>query len=360
MIKRTDVLIVGGGFAGVSVAQKLAKQGMQVVLVDRKDHFEVTFATLRNAIAPSLLTANPRKYYRDFIQSDFVQADVVSMDDRIAKSSNGLEIHFKQAVIATGSRYPTLPIAKSTSAYTISEREQEMRNEQKILAKSQSVLIVGGGTVGVELAGEISSAFPNKTVTLVHSKDVLLGHLKPKAQNKALEQLTAKGVSVHLNTRLVKEGAIYRSMNTQETFKADLIYECVGMSPNTGFLKTELPGVLDKMGLIKVDEYMRVRGYSNLYAIGDCSTLDENKHGYLANVQGGILASVIINQAKGKKVKPYKTPSYAIVTPTGTETGVAQMPFGVFTSKLFVNLKQKDMGIGHMLKASGTTPDLLS
>ncbi|WP_444898032.1 hypothetical protein [Microbulbifer sp. SSSA005] len=67
-----------------------------------------------------------------------------------------------------------------------------------------------------------------------------------------------------------------------------------------------------------------------------------------------------INQAKGKKVTPYKTPSYAIVTPTGTETGVAQMPFGVFTSKLFVNLKQKDMGIGHMLKASGTTPDLLS
>ncbi|WP_444907668.1 FAD-dependent oxidoreductase [Microbulbifer sp. SSSA008] len=149
---------------------------------------------------------------------------------------------------------------------------------------------------------EVMQTLKQKEQVEVHHSTYLHGFMNPGA----LEQLTAKGVSVHLNTRLVKEGAIYRSMNTQETFKADLVYECVGMSPNTEFLKTELPGVLDKMGLIKVDEYMRVRGYSNLYAIDDCSTMDENKHGYIANVQGGILASVIINQAKGKRLSLIK------------------------------------------------------
>jgi len=54
-----------------------------------------------------------------------------------------------------------------------------------------------------------------------------------------------------------------------------------------------------------------------LYALGDCAALDNNKHGYLKSVQGGMLADAIMKKAKGKKVKTYKTPLLAIVTPTG-------------------------------------------
>ena len=107
MVTQTDVLVIGGGFAGVSVAQKLTKQGLDVTLVDKKDHFEVTFATLRNAISPQLLSVNPRKFYKDFVQCRFLQATIESMDARHAKLANGSEVHFRQAIIATGSRYPT-------------------------------------------------------------------------------------------------------------------------------------------------------------------------------------------------------------------------------------------------------------
>jgi len=349
MQKQTDVLIIGGGFGGISTAQNLAKKGISVTLVDRKDYFEVTFAVLRNVAAPETQGNRSRKLYRDFVGGDFVQGSIESMNDHEAKLANGDVIRFKQAVIASGSRYPSLPLAKSNSQFDYVGRNQEMLDEHATLAAAKSVLVIGGGAVGVELAGEIASAFPDKEITLAHSGDALLAILKPKAQRKALEQLTAKGVTVKLNTR-VREG----------DKEADIVYSCVGMIPNTEFLRAELADTLDDKGLIKVDSFMKVKGYDNLYALGDCADLDDHKHGYLASVQGGMLADAIVKTAKGKKVKPYKTPPVAVITPTGTDTGVAQMPFGVFTAKFLINLKQKDLGISNMYKMFDTVPNKAS
>jgi NADH dehydrogenase FAD-containing subunit len=361
MLKQTDVLIIGGGFAGVTTAQKLAKQGMDITLVDRKDYFEVTFAVLRNVAAPKAQGNRSRKLYRDFVEGSFVQGAIESMNDKEAKLANGDVIVFKQAVIASGSRYPSLPLAKSSSQFDYAGRNQEMLAEHASLATAKSVLVIGGGAVGVEFAGEIASAFPDKDITLSHSGEVLLDGMKPKAQEKALEQLTAKGVKVKFNRRFAldksSEENQYRCSKTNEIIKADKVYTCVGMKPNTEFLQAELANALDDKGLIQVDEFMHVKGYDNLYALGDCAALDNNKHGYLASVQGGMLADAIVKKAKGKKVKPYKTPPLAIVTPTGTDTGVAQMPFGVFTAKFLVNLKQKDLGISNIYKMLGTVPN---
>ncbi|MEH6345050.1 MAG: FAD-dependent oxidoreductase [Bermanella sp.] len=213
----------------------------------------------------------------------------------------------------------------------------------------------------------IASAFPNKDITLSHSGGVLLDNMKPKAQTKALEQLIENGVKVKFNRRFIlnieseeksegNEDGQYRCSNT---IKADKVYTYVGMVPNTEFLRTEMAGVLDGKGLIKVDSFMKVKGYDNLYALGDCSDLDDHKHGYLASVQGGMLAKAKLKVSKGKKVKPYKTPPLAVITPTGTDSGVAQMPFGVFTANFFINLKQKDLGISNMYKMFGSEPDEL-
>ena len=360
MKKQTDVLIIGGGFAGVAVAQRLAKKGVSVTLLDRKDYFEVTFAILRNVADPTAFGDAPRKRYRDFIDGEFIQGSISSMNDHEVRLESGDVIAFKQAVIASGSRYPTLPLAKSGSAFEYGQRNQEVLEQHKILAAAKSVLVIGGGAVGVEFAGEIASAFPNKDITLAHSSDTLLDELKPKAQRKALEQLKANGVDVKLNRRFEKHGDVYRCSKSGETIKVDQVYVCVGMKPNTEFLREELSDALNQKGQVMVDSYMKVNGYDNLYALGDCSDLDTHKHGYLASVQGKMLADAIIKTANGKKVKAYKTPPIFVVTPTGQESGVAQMPFGVTSMNFFVNLKQKDMGISNMLRIFGTKPNQLS
>lgn len=360
MQKQTDVLIIGGGFSGVNAAQKLSKGGLSVTLVDRKNYFEVTFAMLRNVADPKLLGDTPRKLYRDFIDGTFIQGAIESMNAQEATLANGDTIRFKRAIIASGSHYPTLPLVKSISAFDYSERHQEMAENHKTLAAAKSVLLIGGGNVGVEFAGEIASAFPDKDITLAHASDTLLDSMKPKAQLKALAQLTAKGVTVKFNRRFKKEGNVYRCSQSNETIQADLVYECIGMKPNTDFLKAELATVLDANGLVKVDSSMNVVGYKNLYALGDCSALDISKHGYLASVQGNMLADSILKAAQGKKVKPYKTPTIAIMAVTGHDTGVAQFPFAVFTAKFIIGLKQKDLGIGEMFKMFGSTPNKLN
>ncbi|MEM7334726.1 MAG: FAD-dependent oxidoreductase [Chloroflexota bacterium] len=358
MKNQTDVLIIGGGFGGAATAQKLAHNGVDVTLVDQKDYFEVTFAALRNVASPKRLGDTARKRYQDFIEGSFIHAAVESMNDQEVKLSNGERIRFKQAVIASGSRYPTLPLAKSQAAFDYDKRNQEIREEHEALAAANSVLVIGGGTVGVEFAGEIASAFPNKKITLAHASNTLLDRSTPKAQQKAFEQLTAKGVKIKFKRRFAKDGDVYHCSISHETIRPDIAYVCVGMVPNTEFLQAELPEILDEKGLVKVDSFMKVAGYNNLYALGDCSTLEQRKHGYLAGVQGNHLADTLIKSAQGKTGKPYSTQPFVIVTSTGTDSGVAQIPFGITTTlKLIVNLKQKDMGISTIYKGLGTEPD---
>ena len=363
MNKQTDVLIVGGGFGGVAAAEKLAENGVDVTLIDRKNYFEVTFATLRNVALPEMTGNRPRKKYADFIKGDFIQASIESMNDKEAKLANGETIGFKQAVIATGSRYPTLPLAKSIDAMDYAERNQELLDAHQELAAAHSVLVIGGGLVGVEFAGDIASAFPDKEITLAHASDALLDGSRPKAQRKALEQLTARGVTVKFNRRFTKDASVggrdlYRCSISGETMQPDIAYVCVGMVPNTEFLKGELPSILNERGQVKVDSNMKVEGYDNLFALGDCSTLDVRKHGYLASVQGAHLADALLKSAAGKTPKAYGKPPLLVITPTGVDTGVAELPFfGLITTlKFIINLK-KDMGIKNILQLLGTEPD---
>ncbi len=76
-------------------------------------------------------------------------------------------------------------------------------------------------------------------------------------------------------------------------------------------------------------------------------------------MQGSFLAKNIVKAIKGKKRKPYKTPPLVVVTPTGNDSGVAQLPFCVTAMNFVVNLKQKDLGISNMYKIYGTEPDVM-
>ena len=70
MTMKTQVLIIGGGFAGVATAQKLEKQGIKTTLVDKKDYFEVTYAVLRDVAAPEKTNGQARQYYQDILKGN--------------------------------------------------------------------------------------------------------------------------------------------------------------------------------------------------------------------------------------------------------------------------------------------------
>lgn len=141
---------------------------------------------------------------------------------------------------------------------------------------SSSILIIGGGPSGVELAGEIVSEFPDKKITLVHRGPRLLQFIGPKASQKALEWLISKKVEVLLNQSVdltsSSEG-VYQTSGG-ETVVADQYFYCTGTPSGSLWLKeTILKEKLDTQGKLEVDEHLRVKGHRNIFAVGDITNV---------------------------------------------------------------------------------------
>lgn len=345
MTKDSKVLVIGGGYAGARVTQDLAKAGFKrITLIDKKDYFEVTYATMR-ALAQPALGNHSRHAYADFIKGEFTQGVVAELAPTSAQLENGSSLDFDIAVLATGSSYPTFPIGKSQTAMHLSDRNAEVSKAHEQLVRAKNVLIIGGGIVGVELAGEIADPFPDKRVTLAHSGDRLLSELKPKASTIAEQKLNDLGVRVLCKTRVTENDEVYK--------QSDLIYNCVGLKPNTALMDMHFSSSLDEQSRIKVDSQFRVEGTENIFALGDCANIPEGKLGYLADQQAGALAKNIIAMSSGKSCKNYKANPMMALVPIGHKQGLVQLPFAVTTLGFMVNMKQKDMFIAKAYKALG-------
>lgn len=346
MTNKTHTLIIGGGFAGATAAQELSKAGVDVTLVDRKDYFEVTYANLRNLVDFDALGSAPRKLYKDFIQGNFIQAGITKLNTKRALLDNGEEIEFSRAIIATGSRYNAFPLAKSVNALSINERNDELRASANSLSKAKSVLIIGAGAVGVELAGEIAHTHPQIKVTLAEAGNTVLGVYSEKAKRKATEQLENLGVVIKPNRIFEQVGDHFLDKKSGETITADIVYTAVGVRPNSEFLQAELANVLTPNGFVKVDDFYKVAQTDNLYAVGDVADLPDLKMGAFATPQAKNLVANLIAEQKGKALKAHKKAPMMGLIPVGPNKGVAQLPFATTTWKFLIDIKNKDMFIG--------------
>lgn len=148
------------------------------------------------------------------------------------------------------------------------------------IRSANSILIVGGGPTGVELAGEIVTDYPEKKITLVHTGSRLLEFIGPKAANKTLNWFKSRNVdvileqSVSLNTISDSPGSKIYHTSEGERFEADCHFLCIGKRVGSAWLKeTVLKNSLDINGTLMVDENLRVIGRKNVFAVGDITNL---------------------------------------------------------------------------------------
>ena len=363
------IIIVGGGIAGARVAQELAKfrnKDIVIKLIDLKNYFEVPYATLRGIIKPNTIGKKLRKYYRDFIRVDFIQGKVIEINPNNIKLENGKELKFNIAIIATGSKYKHFSIPKPSDIVTsMKERDKQFHEEHQKLVKAQHILIIGGGPVGVELAGDIAYYYPKKTIYLVEALPRLLNNFKPRASKIAKEQLEKMGVQVILNEfieRDMNETGLWVSKKTNKSYSADLVYFCIGVSINTAFMKLYFSKKVNENSQIMVNDKLHLSNYNNIYAIGDCSDINEFKLGYLADKQAKYLVKnlkKIINNNYNLKtsLRSYKPKSTISIIPIGKKNGIVQLPIGVFKFKPLVAYKNKDLFIKRQFRKLKTTPN---
>lgn len=128
----------------------------------------------------------------------------------------------------------------------------------------------------MELAGEIVYAFPDKKVTLVHRGQRLLEFISEKAGKKALNWLTSKKVEVILGQSVNLDygsSGVYQTSGG-ETIHADCHFLCVGRPFASSWLKdTCVSESLDTKGRLMVDNKFRVKGFTNIFAIGDITDI---------------------------------------------------------------------------------------
>ncbi len=202
-----NVVVVGGSFAGIQVARWLADAvptGYRVVLVEKNSHFNFLFAFPRysvvagyerGAFIPYDEVLRKAKQRKSLLH---IQAEASGVTASHVQLADGQAVEYAFLVVATGSWQP--PPAKMVSP----ERDaacDELRHVQGRIAEAARVAVLGSGAVGVEIAADIKSYFPDKHVTLFSSRGVVMPSFGSKLQNHVANVLKSLQVAVKYNAR---------------------------------------------------------------------------------------------------------------------------------------------------------------
>lgn len=333
---RKHTVVIGGGYGGLLLAYLLQKKRLcKVTLIDPKDAMVHYVAALRSSVIPDYAPKMFIPYDQVMGGSSFVRGKVVRVDtkEKQVRLLTGEKIGYSELVIATGATSPfpgkIIDIKEDISAVEGIAKYREFYQE---IAKSDNILIIGGGAVGLEMAGEIRTEFPNVQITIVNLFDYLIStRLDPSFQGKLADKLNKMGIKLILGDGVEDLDKLTMNVNKQQSirttqgrqFNFDLIIPCVGNRPLTQFLQGTLANSISKNGVISVDEKFKIRGFDDIYAIGDVTDINEEKMAYTAKLHAKHFVKNFALQLDGKPLKNYKPGTLTLVVPLGSTGGIS-------------------------------------
>ncbi len=299
---KTDVLIVGGGAAGI-VAALTAKDNYpdKDVTVVRKEEKTLVpcgipyiFGTLgsveKDLIPDDILKKSGINLVIDEITS-------VDLKEKVAEGRNSGKIAFEKLILATGSK-PLVPPIRGVDRENVFQVRKDFKYlsvMKERIKESQDIVIIGGGFIGVEFADELRKL--GKNVSIVEMlPHVLYSSFDDEFCEMAEAELRRVGVDVYMNTRVeeIRGGKSVEgvALSNGKNLNADLVIVAAGVRPNTE--------LAERMGLnvsrygIEVDEYMRT-SHPDVFAVGDCA---EKRDFFTRKPKLTLLASVATAEAR--------------------------------------------------------------
>lgn len=327
------VIVVGGGYGGITVAKGLDAIA-DVILVEQKDQFVHHAAALRAAVDDVWGSTIFMPYSYLLERGQVIQGTVSRIDGTTVHIYGQEPIEGDYVVIATGSSYP-FP-AKHVSRHN-SVAKSRLEQLHRNLQAASSVLLVGGGTVGLEFAGELASAFPDLQITVVEKESEILPSpgYTPELRQMVADQVEEMGISVRLGSRLAylphtpsgELGRFRVETEDGDSIEADIWFQCYGSQPATGLLQgTDYTNVLNQDGTLRVDEHLQVVGHPHVYAVGDMTDAEEAKRADAARRQARVVIANIANQIDGGDPDVSYQPTKAwVVIPLGPNRGGSQL-----------------------------------
>ena len=358
------VIIIGGGFGGLEVAKGLLKSRMQTVLFDKYNHH--TFQPLLYQVATSALETSSivfpfRKRFAHAKDFYFRLGEVnkITPEENCIETSIG-SIKYDYLVIATGAEtnfYGLRDVEKNAHPMKTIIDAIKLRNiiiknfENALLVEDEETMnsymdfvIVGGGPTGVELAGAISElkrhVFPkdypeldvsNMDIHLVEANPRLLNGMSDIAGSKAREYLEDMGVQVHLNSAVKSYDGYEVIFNTGEKLISKTLIWAAGVrgNPVVG-LSADTFG---RASRLNVDAFSRVKGYDNIFAIGDVALMEgdpnyPNGHPMMAPPamqQGELLADNLDRLIRNKPLRSFTYKDKGAMATVGRNKAVVEL-----------------------------------
>jgi NADH dehydrogenase FAD-containing subunit len=323
------LVIIGGGFAGSKIAKALENK-FEVTLIDTKDYFEFTPGILPAIVDPECMR-EIRVLHTHYLKKAMVMTGRVQKISKNEVFLKNKKIPFDYLVIASGSRY-SYPFREHEPI--LINRANQLRNHCNGLCAAEKILIIGGGFTGVELAADIVCKYPKKEITIVHSMDRLLERQPEKVSKYAEKFFKKKGVKIIFN-ELVKgdRNRIYTT-NKGTKIESDMAFLCVGIVPNSEFMKKSFPRLLDKREHIKVDEFLHLKNHNNIFVAGDVTDIKEEKTAQSAQEHADVIIENLQRIEKNKPLKNYHFINKGMLISLGEHDGIMSKGNFVLTGKI--------------------------
>jgi NADH dehydrogenase len=341
-LKRPHVVIIGGGFGGISAAQGLKRAPVNVTLIDRTNHFTfqpLLYQVATAALSPSDITAPIRWILRHHRNAEVLMAEVREIDPErqvVRLDADEKEISYDYLIVATGSRHayfshnewepyaPGLKAIEDASEirrrFLLAFEHAELTDDDKEREELLTFAIVGGGPTGVELAGAMpyiarKALAPDFRRTDTRKTRVVLIEAGPRILPSFPEDLAARaardlqdlGVEIRVGAMVTGVDAEGVSIGP-EKIRARTAFWAAGnlASPLGKFL--DVP--LDRAGRIQVSPDLSVPGQPRIFIVGDLASLTQDGRlipgvGPAAIQEGEAAAKNIVRDLRRQPRKPF-------------------------------------------------------
>jgi len=336
------IVIIGGGFGGLSAARALANADVRVTLIDRRNHhvfqpllYQVATATL----SPGDIAAPIRWILRRVSNARVLMADAVriDVDSRRVELADGGALDYDWLIVATGSHHayfghsewekhaPGLKTLEDAIAirrriliaFERAEREEDARRQRELL----TFVLVGGGPTGVELAGTLAEIArqtlrdefrsidtARARIVLVEAGPTILPTFPEKLRNAARRALRRLGVEVREGTAVTELDA-HGVMAGAERIDAGTVLWAAGVSASS-LLKT-LGVPQDRAGRVIVEPDLSIPGHPEVFVVGDAAAFLHQGGKLLPGVAQTAMqgarhaAGNILRRLRGEPPKPF-------------------------------------------------------
>jgi NADH dehydrogenase len=360
---RPRVVIIGGGFAGLQLAKKLKNAPVDILMLDKHNYH--TFQPLLYQVAMGAIPADSIAFpirriftYQDNFKFNLAYVEKINADANTVSTNIG-DISYDYLVVATGSDtnffgnkeletctmpMKNVPEALNLRGLTLQHLEKAIVTKDKEeKAALMTFVVVGGGPTGVELAGALAemrhlilekdyhglSKYDMK-VYLVEGKDRLLAAMSDGASTKAKQFLLDNDVTIYNSVHVDSYDGHTLTIDDGTVLQARNVFWAAGVMG-------EVPEGMAKATIVRgsriqTDEINRVKGYENIFAIGDVSAIisDEYPNGHpgvapAAMQQGAWLAKNLQHIINNQPTQPFKYHDKGTLATIGRNKAVADL-----------------------------------